>query len=289
MGAGKAGTTSLWHWLAEHRDVCMSVPKEPNYFSIHYHEPAGPFWERHFRHYDGERVTGEATPGYLHLPYVPERIRESAPLAKIVMTLRHPVERAYSDWWMHHARGDDYATFDEAMRICEVGSDRPSEDPEECWRDHLDSVGSGSIRSRQYLEIGYYADHVSRYRATFGGDGVEVVFFDDIVDNPAGVLVKLHDFLGLEPPEQPPRLGSFQQASTTYLGRARRAMRSPTIARLASLVPRNLRDRAKAALSARGRRPPIPPTSRARLLDHYRDQNLRLESQIGRDLSSWRR
>ncbi len=100
LGSPKCGTTALARLLDAHPDVAMSTPKEPHFFDAHY--------ERGFEHYatwPAHGIAGEATPSYLLVPYVAERIKADLPDAKLIAILRHPVERAFSSWWMFHARG----------------------------------------------------------------------------------------------------------------------------------------------------------------------------------------
>jgi hypothetical protein len=109
VGAAKAGTTSLYHYLAQHPDIYMAPVKEPHFFSrIH---PA-PELEAFFPHVSdeadylslfanahAETVRGEASTSYLSHPDVADAIWQKRPEAKIVIMLRDPVERAYSNYW----------------------------------------------------------------------------------------------------------------------------------------------------------------------------------------------
>jgi hypothetical protein len=66
-GVAKAGTTSLFRYLAQHPDVCPSDVKELRYFSaLRYGEDMAPLesYSAHFAHCEGQRYRMEATPGY---------------------------------------------------------------------------------------------------------------------------------------------------------------------------------------------------------------------------------
>ena len=65
-GAPKAGTTSLYHYLDQHPEVCMSARKETSVFI----DNKGLEWlsENYYQHYAGEPAVGEASAGTLGGP-----------------------------------------------------------------------------------------------------------------------------------------------------------------------------------------------------------------------------
>lgn len=266
----------------------MARPKEPQVFACGEDFGSDAAWAPFFQHYRGEPQVGEATPGYLHLPHVPRRIATTFPDAKIIMTLRDPVERAYSDWWMHHARGDDRADFDQAMRICVEGSDRQSRDDHELsWGEHLDSAGSGQIRARPYLEIGRYAEHLARYREFLPDAHIKVMLFDDLRRSPRGAYREVCEFLGVDAAATVDETAS-NDVHSVMLGRARRLRHSGFGQAAARLIPGSALSAVRELLVARGgSRPPMPDATRNWLAAYYGPHNERLARVIGRDLSSW--
>src|SRR6188508_1581564 len=117
VGAPKAGTTSLYYYLKRHPEVFMSPIKEPNFFAYEetikqnlYHKEKGVgtleeykdlFAEANGRH----KAIGEASVSYLFYPPVPERIKQMVPDAKIIISLRNPVDRALSHYYMEYKLG----------------------------------------------------------------------------------------------------------------------------------------------------------------------------------------
>jgi hypothetical protein len=104
VGASRAGTTSLWQFLRQHPDVMMPSTrqtKEPSHFA----EPC-PTWAQRFRDRDAyldlfkdagsRRAIGEASPAYLGAPGTAQRIFNTYPGARIIITLRQPARRAFS-------------------------------------------------------------------------------------------------------------------------------------------------------------------------------------------------
>ena len=117
IGAAKAGTTSLQHYLAQHPEIYMSPVKEPNFFAFDGAVPAfngpstngsgtrlhdrlrreryefsvvdAPTYEQLFAHAGRRPVRGDCSPAYLHFPDTAARIKAAVPEAKIVAILRH--------------------------------------------------------------------------------------------------------------------------------------------------------------------------------------------------------
>ena len=109
VGAAKAGTTSVYDELARHPAIYMSPMKEPHYFSRIQPSPERAAFFPHVTDedeymalFDGvteERLVGEASTSYLWDASAAERIQSVAPEASILIMLRNPVERAYSQYW----------------------------------------------------------------------------------------------------------------------------------------------------------------------------------------------
>ena len=112
LGAQKAGTTSLFDYLGQHPEVYPSPIKETHFFDhggvrqtyagpVRIPGPKIKSLEEYEGLFDGvrdEKAVGEATPTYLYLPGVAERIRHHVPEARLIAILRDPVERAYSGY-----------------------------------------------------------------------------------------------------------------------------------------------------------------------------------------------
>ncbi len=102
IGAAKAGTTSLYHYLRQHPDVFMSPVKEPQYYwdegpkNMHACAYDRAAYERLFEGSESRRAAGEASPQYLHSPTAPARIAADLPRSRLIVSLRNPADRAYS-------------------------------------------------------------------------------------------------------------------------------------------------------------------------------------------------
>ena len=106
VGAPRCGTTSLWYYLSQSPEVFMSTKKEPKYFNSYesvrlYFDPPIRDKKKYlelFHEVRNERAIGEASTSYLADPSTPELIHKVLPESRIIISLRDPVERAFS----HH-------------------------------------------------------------------------------------------------------------------------------------------------------------------------------------------
>jgi hypothetical protein len=151
VGAPRAGTTSLWDDLDRHPQIFMSPLKEPHFFCSYKPDfvPTVSDEDDYLRLFADARpgqLRGEASPSYLRDTQAPTAIARVRPDARIVVMLRDPVARAYSEYWHRVRYGRQPRPFAEVIRAA------------------LDSPQRPTLGSR-YLATGLYADGVERYLA----------------------------------------------------------------------------------------------------------------------------
>jgi hypothetical protein len=104
IGAMKAGTTSLYSYMAAHPQIAMPGVKELDYFVAELNWPRGLAWyQAQFASTPQGMLTGDVSPNYTKHPLfggVPERMVKVLPAAKLIYVLRDPVARMRSHW-MH--------------------------------------------------------------------------------------------------------------------------------------------------------------------------------------------
>jgi Sulfotransferase family len=181
VGAGKGGTTSLWHYLGQHPDAFMSAVKEPCFFATSSFPRATPVVDeardylRLFADSRDERLVGEASPTYLAAEEAPVRIKAASPDAKILVSLREPVDRVHSLYLEMVKNGGERRSFREAVA-------------DEVMR---------AIDRPPYVNSTLYAAFVQRYLETFG-DRVFVLFFEELAANPRRTMRAVYRFLGVD-------------------------------------------------------------------------------------------
>jgi hypothetical protein len=196
IGAAKAGTTSLYAWLCGHPCVSRPRAKEIHYFSFLYYR--GEDWYRQFfpterarREFAAEHgrpfLTGEASPSYMNDALAPERMHRLLPDVKLLVLLREPVDRAYSQFQMRRRQGQEpFESFEDAL-----GQEDPA---------RFGSQGrTVDDITRTYLARGRYAEHLERWFAVYPREQFHIRALEEIAPDPAAALAEAHDFLGLPP------------------------------------------------------------------------------------------
>ena len=289
IGAQKAGTTSLYHYLGQHPEIFMSPEKEPRFFAFEGHalDFAGPGNERLrtttttlaayqqlFSGVRDERAVGEASVVYLHHPRVAPAIAAAIPDAKIVAVLRNPVERAYSGFLYHSRDGyEEAVAFEEALRL-EPGR-----------------LAAGWYPGWGYREQGFYFRHLTPYFALFPRSQIRVVLYEDLEVDPDGLVADLFGFLGVDPGFRPDTSIRWNPSGLPRSARGQRLMtgRSPVKEAIKRVIPARIGHRIVDRLqTANLERPPIRQETRADLVAGYAADIDQLEALIGRDLSAWR-
>jgi hypothetical protein len=224
VGAQKAGTTALAHFLAQHPEICMYPEKELHFFDFDQplrtwgrQEVNGQVRDR-FPNYVGQPVVGEATPVYMYLPPVPSRIREYNPDAKIIVLLRNPVERAASHYAMSRSERVEWLPFEDAFRVERF----------RLWRDRRLFTEESSLRRHSYVDRGRYIRQIRRLLEQFPQNQVLFVRSDRLLDDHAGTVRAVYEFLrvnrsGFLPEPKRLRVGSanakLDRATYRFLAR----------------------------------------------------------------------
>lgn len=302
LGAAKCGTTTLHAYLDRMPDVCMSDPKEPFFFEAEFDRGLDFYRQKYFSHWQGEPVIGEARHRNLILPYVPPRIHQVNPNAKLIVLVRNPIDRAFSHWYHNYARDSEplqfRAAIQEDLRRIEKGlrCDTAEEIREHIRRLPREAPGKvlGLGLYRTYLDSGYYYEQIERYLGLFPRKNLKVIVFEDMVTQPKQIIEELIEFLGLDPaanrfthPIWENRAIPLPLEKTPLAYKLFHFLRQVyRFSRVNLLIPYRVRNFAKRNLTPE-RVPQMDGETRAWLRDHYYEHNKRLSEFLGRDLSSW--
>jgi hypothetical protein len=282
VGAQKAGTTSLYHYLNQHPQVYMSPRKEPHFFEGMHSEYRRPGrrstpvsdlaqYQALFDGASSERAIGEASASYLYSPRAPGLIKSSVPEAMIIAVLRNPADRAYSNF-LHCVQvgREPLGSFAEALQA-EQSRMRDKWGP--LW---------------YYKHKGFYYAQVKRYFDEFGRGQVGVWLYEDLRNDTPGTLGEVFRLLGVDESFIPDASVEHNPSGIPRVGRLYKGVRSFT-ARNPVLVERVLPARLRGYVKSRlfVKPPPFPPELREELIEGYREDILKLQELIGRDLSAW--
>lgn len=187
VGVQKSGTTTLYSYLRDHPAISMASIKEVQFFNNdRLFESGAPdyTWYHSFFNDDLDyNLQGEATPAYIYCRDAPKRIWQYNPDMKIIVILRNPIERAYSHWNMEISRGWDNLSFIDALK----------QETERC-REALPS----QHYVYSYIDRGYYSSQIRELWRFFKKEQTLILKYDHLRDDPAAVLFRLFDFLGVD-------------------------------------------------------------------------------------------
>jgi hypothetical protein len=187
-GTAKGGTTALDLYLREHPDIGMADRKELRFFDddkiFEGRRPPYASYHVHFWNVRSRKLWGEATPRYMYWPETPERLWNYNPRMKLIMILRNPIERAYSDWNMKWSRKKEDMSFWHALQHEKEMSEKASE----------------QRPPQNYVKRGMYAEQLQRIWNYFPKDQTLILRSEDLKNKPQGVLDRVCHFLGVAPP-----------------------------------------------------------------------------------------
>jgi hypothetical protein len=291
IGAAKAGSTALFKAIARHPRVFSTTEKQPAFFSHpnkcpDFKGPGGRihggrvvFDEQAYRTLFADCPIGHlAFEGSIYLSdaKAPLRISQSIPNAFFIAILRHPVERAFSQYLHNKSLGlEPCKSFEEAWKISQT---RMNAD----WPPPYD-----------YRNRGFYGLHLDRWMEHFSKEQILVLFYEDWRDRPKEILNRIWDHLGLDRIENPVITKeniSSRQPRWAWLHHHMVAGNSPLRVMAQRLLPQRIRDgivRSIASLNLT-KGPQIDPALRSQLALTYREDLNRLEFITGRNLSMWK-
>ncbi|MCJ8158791.1 sulfotransferase [Sphingomonas sp. LaA6.9] len=261
IGAIKAATTWIAHQLRQHPGIFLPGP-EPHYFSTEF-ERGLQWYTGLFRTAGAAKMIGEKSADYLSHPLAARRIAEMLPAARLIVQLRNPVDRAYSDYCMLYRRGS--VSSDPARYL----SPKTSE-------------------NRRFLENGRYATHIARYLDSFPQQQLAIILHDDVRAMPEQTLREVCAHIGIEPMIISENLIVRKNDSETPL----LPLGVRRVARPFKHLARRHRNQQwfqaiRGALARPVEYPPLSDDLRARLYDFYQPELETLQKMIGRDLTCW--
>ena len=144
----------------------------------------------------GRKLLGEATPYYLFHPAVPDRVKATSPEVKLIVLLRDPVARAYSQYQHSVARGHEPLTFEDAL---DAEPHRLAGEEEKLLADPM--YTSFSHRHHSYCSRGVYVDQLVRWMERFAPERFLIISSEDLFADPRTELGRVFDHLELQPYE----------------------------------------------------------------------------------------
>jgi hypothetical protein len=186
-GVQKGGTTSIHSYLRTHPDVFMPEKKELHFFdNDRLFETVVDYGKLHcyFGEAEQGKICGEATPIYSYWKPSAPRISKYNPKAKLIVSLRNPIDRAFSHWNMNCYLGLEKLSFLSALK---AENERKKESK-------LDQD-----RNYSYVDRGFYSQQLKHLWKYFSTDQVLILPFDLLQRDASEFFRRIIRFLGLDP------------------------------------------------------------------------------------------
>ncbi len=283
IGAAKSGTTSLVAKLAQHPDVFVPATKEPFYFSFPDVKPSwtGPGdpnempvykWNDYLALYASaasKRVRIDGSTSYLYDEKVPARVAAAVPDAKIIVMLRHPIDRAYSAF-LHIRRRTTEESVDFSAAL-EKEDERIKAGYEHLWH---------------YRAMSRYSAQLKRWFGVIAPEQIKVCLYDDLVDQPDKLFAEICLWLGLDAGLLLTKETRENVSSVPRNVALKRLLLSENVIKtaVARILPQSWR---KAVWKLNTHKPGCPVALRERLTCEFADDICQVQALIARDLSHW--
>ncbi len=287
-GVARCGTTSLYHYMKQHPDIGFPSQKEPKYFSsIHLnfpHKGAGDHTvdskvikdkEKYFDLFSNLytfNAIGEASSDYLfYHKYTANAIKQELGDIPIIISIRNPIDRAYSAYNNLLRDGRETLEFMDALQAEE---ERINNNWDWMW-----AYKKGSL----------YADAIEHFQQEFSH--VKIVLFDDLEANPDKIMKEIFTFLNVDP-----SVKVNSQTKYSHSGKPKNAFVAMLTDRnnklmyslrqlVMSLVPRSLLEKLASNMLNKDA---IPHEASQYLYNYFKEDIIKLEQLINRDLSKWK-
>ncbi|WP_115719139.1 sulfotransferase family protein [Gallaecimonas mangrovi] len=287
-GAAKSGTTSIFQYLNSHPDIFIPDVKECRYFSKLNKDFKGlgaeffanegitddDEYQSLFQNHQDKKC-GDISNDYLyyHKESIANIKKTVGDSVKIIIILRNPIERAFSNY-MHHIRdGWENLSFKDALI-------REDERIKDNWG-----------WSYHYKSVGLYSEQVKDYLKNF--ENVKICLFEDLRNRHVFIKDICH-FIGIDEDEVDLDMKEFNRSGRP---KSKAVMRfSEGKGFLASIIkpfirlflPKNIRENIAGKIKdVNLSKEYISLEDKTFLIDFYREDIKNLEGVIKRDLSAW--
>jgi len=208
LGAQKSGTTSLFNYLHQcSNNLAIPNQKELYFFSERVENGWG-LDDYHccFPMSCKNKILAEATPDYLFYHKTAERIAKYNPAAKLIVILRDPVDRAYSQYCFQNFTKKTVAYDPLSFHDAILNEEK---------RFHVDR------RSNYFYEYKYYSykargryyDQLVRFYQYFDKKNILILDFNELANNPLEITKKACRFANLTLNDQ--KIGTFTVSNMT--------------------------------------------------------------------------
>ena len=192
LGGSRSGNTSLFAYLTEHPNI-MPGSLKAFFFFQYFTNNKTSFYRSQFPIKRKNLITCDSTSSYFVHPLIPARVHKLLPSAKLIVVLRNPVERAYSEFHYTVTLGSELTeNFEDVIKSelkrIEIGNKKPELKIENTNYNHF---------AFSHLRDGLYVQHLERWLKFFPNEQLLVLHTKDLSTNFDNTLAKTFEFLNL--------------------------------------------------------------------------------------------
>ena len=201
IGSSKSGTWAIHNYLLQHPDVDYSA-RNIHFFEYAYSNKIS-WYKSHFPTklykslvesiHKRKCLMSEHSSTYLHHPLIPQRVKDGIPDVKLIVSLRNPIDRAYSNYHMFVRIGTEKRTFEDAV-FSEL---KRIEIIKENDNFQIKNPNFSNCVESNYLRHGTYVDKLENWLKSFRREQFCIVENKDLSKNPQQVLDKIFEFLNV--------------------------------------------------------------------------------------------
>lgn len=283
IGVFKAGTTSLFRYLAKHPDVCGSSKKEIHYFSslVYGTDESLPPIKDYTKFFScgNEKYRLEASPAYVYgNEKVIKRMKDVLPEDhKVLLIIRDPMDRFIS--YYKHIRAqflidDEFPIF-----------------VDKCIEEFQKSRNFRIGHYKNAVREGIYIDYIPVWKEYYQNN-LKVIFFDDLKETPKMLLDDIAKWLGIdrnyyiekdlsvENKTIVPKYSTLHKMALLTYQKIEPALRNSKLKKLIRNFYRKINNSKAEDYN-------IDKRSKKRLSDIYKPYNLKLKKYLGEIPASW--
>lgn len=284
VGAAKSGTTSLYRHLNKSNKVFIPYVKECKFFSSlandynglgaeKFSMPIVKNYQEYMDLFSGQEslLCGDASPDYLYYykRSIPNILNKVGKEVKVVIILRNPVDRAYSNY-MHHIRERwEDVSFSKALDLEES------------------RISNHWSWGYHYFNAGLYSEAVKAFKDNF--PNLKIYLFEDL-KNERHLLESLSIFLGIEYQSDSGRIKKYNSSGIPKNELWHKIIMDQSFIKdiIKRVLPEKMRQKMKKkVVSLNLRKSKMGHIERINLINRYKKDIRNLEQIIGRDLSEW--
>lgn len=285
IGAAKCGTTSICSYLNQHPQIFISPVKEPRFFAPEFYTTYnnGPIrnsantlpmtleeYKDLFKEVTSESAVGEASTEYLYFSESSDKISETIPDARLIAILRDPAERAFSAYCYQLRDGVEDLTFERALQDEE--------------RRYADNWRPGWL----YKRVGFYYDQLLRYYKVFNRNQIRVVLYQDLDKRPLETVQNIFRYLEVDSTFTP----DFSRENVSLVPKSKilnKLLSNQSIFfGLKHYFPEGMQKSVSSIKKSNYLpKPQLERYLRSKLVSIYKEDILKLQDLIDKDLSDW--